>query len=177
MRGSHRRAAAGITGVPAEQIVATARLLWDARPVAFYTWSGLEQHSNATQTVRAIGQLYALTGCIDVPGGNVLFTPIPTNPIDGAELLSPRRPGLGDGPAGPPAGPGALRIHHGRGPVSGRPRPRPYRAGALVNFGAKLVMGHGNSARGRDPLAAVDFFAHADLFMSPTASRPTSCCR
>ena len=99
------QAAAGITGVPAEQIVATARLLWDARPVAFYTWSGLEQHSNATQTVRAIGQLYALTGCIDAPGGNVLFTPVPTNPIDGAELLSPQQLakaiGLQERPLGP----------------------------------------------------------------------------
>lgn len=77
--------------MPAEQIVATAQLLWDARPVAFHTWRGLEQHSNATQTVRAIGQLYALTGCIDAPAGNVLVTPVPTNPIDGAGLLSPQQ--------------------------------------------------------------------------------------
>jgi anaerobic selenocysteine-containing dehydrogenase len=39
----------------------------------------------------------------------------------------------------------------------------------LVNFGANLVMAHGNSARGRDALAALDFMVHADLFMSPTA--------
>ena len=127
-------AAARITGVPAEQIVATARLLWDARPVAFYTWSGLEQHSNATQTVRAIGQLYALTGCIDAPGGNVLFTPVPTNPIDGAELAQPAAAGQGHRRAGPPPWPSALRVHHRRGPVPGRARPRPVpgpRAGQL----------------------------------------------
>ena len=47
----------------------------------------------------------------------------------------------------------------------------PYRARALVNFGANLVMGHGNSARGRDALAALDFFVHADLFMNPTAEQ------
>ena len=62
-----------ITGVPAAQIVEATRTLWSSRPVAFYTWSGLEQHSNVTQTVRAIGVLYALTGCLDAPGGNVLF--------------------------------------------------------------------------------------------------------
>ena len=59
-RGGHRRA--------------QPRTLWDSRPVAFYAWSGLEQHSNATQTVRAINVLYALTGSLDVLGGNVLFT-------------------------------------------------------------------------------------------------------
>ena len=86
-----------ITGVPAEQIVATSRLLWEQRPVAFYTWSGLEQHSNATQTVRAIGQLYALTGCVDAPGGNVLFTPVPTNPACGHVRSDP--PGSSSSPA------------------------------------------------------------------------------
>jgi anaerobic selenocysteine-containing dehydrogenase len=45
----------------------------------------------------------------------------------------------------------------------------PYRARALVNFGANLVMAHGDSARGRDALAALDFFVHCDLFGSPTA--------
>jgi anaerobic selenocysteine-containing dehydrogenase len=64
-----------VTGVPAAQIVEATRTLWSSRPVAFYTWSGLEQHSNVTQTVRAIGVLYVLTGCLDAPGGNVLSPP------------------------------------------------------------------------------------------------------
>src|SRR6266540_1646943 len=50
---------ARITGVPAEQIVATAHLLWDRRPVSYFHWTGLEQHTNSTQTVRAISLLYA----------------------------------------------------------------------------------------------------------------------
>src|SRR4029079_17929675 len=76
-----------ITGVPAAEIERTARMLWEHRPVAFYTWSGLEQHSGTTQIIRAINVLYALTGCLDVPGGNVLFTTVPANPIAGMELL------------------------------------------------------------------------------------------
>ena len=171
MRGSRRSVAAGITGVPAEQIVATARLLWDARPVAFYTWSGLEQHSNATQTVRAIGQLYALTGCIDAPGGNVLFTPVPTNPIDGAELLSPQQRAKAIGVQDRPLGPARFEFITGEDLYRAAIDHVPYRARALVNFGANLVMAHGNSARGRDALAALDFFVHADLFMNPTAEQ------
>ncbi len=52
-------------------------LLWEARPVAYYAWSGVEMHTNATQTARAIAQLYALTGSFDSPGGNVRLRPFP----------------------------------------------------------------------------------------------------
>ena len=93
-----------ITGVPAADVIAAARTIWDARPVAFYTWSGLEQHHGATQTTRAIDVLYTLTGSLDVPGGNVLFEAVPSNPVDGQEFLSPGRPpavGVDRRPLGP----------------------------------------------------------------------------
>ncbi|WP_275294285.1 molybdopterin-dependent oxidoreductase [Amycolatopsis sp. La24] len=160
-----------ITGVPAEQIVATARLLWEHRPVAFYTWSGLEQHSNATQTVRAIGQLYALTGCIDAPGGNVLFTPVPTNPVDGRELLAPEQRAKTIGVRERPLGPARFEFVTGEDLYRAALDGVPYRARALVNFGGNLVMAHGDSARGRDALRALDFFVHTDLFLNPTAEQ------
>jgi anaerobic selenocysteine-containing dehydrogenase len=159
-------AAEAVTGVPAEQIVEAARTLWQSRPVAFYTWSGLEQHSNATQTVRAIGVLYALTGCLDAPGGNVLFTPVPANRIDGIEFLSPDQRAKAIGIDEHPLGPARFEFVAGAdfydAALAGRAR-------ALVNFGANLVMAQADSARGRDALAALDFFVHADLFMNPTA--------
>ncbi|MDQ4076077.1 MAG: molybdopterin-dependent oxidoreductase, partial [Chloroflexota bacterium] len=65
--------AEAICGIDRHQIEGAARLLWEARPVAYYAWSGVEMQSNATQIARAIGQLYALTGSLDAPGGNVLF--------------------------------------------------------------------------------------------------------
>jgi len=158
-------AAEAVTGVPAAQIVDAARTLWESRPVAFYTWSGLEQHSNATQTVRAIGVLYALTGCLDAPGGNVLFASVPANRIDGFEFLSAEQRAKAIGVAERPLGPARFEFVTGQdfytAALAGRAR-------ALVNFGSNLVMAHGDSARGRDALAALDFFAHADLFMSPT---------
>src|SRR6516162_6536208 len=160
-----------ITGVPAGEIIAVARLLWDTRPVAFYTWSGLEQHSNATQTVRAIGQLYALTGCIDAPGGNILFTPAPANPIDGMQLLPAEQRGKAIGVQERPLGPARFEFVTGEDFYQAALDGIPYRARALVNFGANLVMAHGDSARGRDALGALDFFVHTDLFMSPTAEQ------
>ena len=53
-----------ICGVDRSQIEAAARMLWEARPVAYYAWSGVEMQTNSTQIARAIAQLYALTGSL-----------------------------------------------------------------------------------------------------------------
>jgi anaerobic selenocysteine-containing dehydrogenase len=158
-----------ITGVAAAEIERTARTLWDARPVAFYTWSGLEQHSGTTQIVRAIGQLYALTGSLDTRGGNVLFPSVPANRVDGPELLAPSQRAKAIGLAKRPLG--GARFEHvtGEDLFTAALDGDPYRVRGLVNFGANLVMAHGDSARGRDALAALDFFVHADMFLNPTA--------
>jgi anaerobic selenocysteine-containing dehydrogenase len=160
-----------ITGVPAAEIERTAQVLWESRPVAFYTWSGLEQHSGTTQMIRAINVLYALTGCLDVPGGNVLFTPVPTNPIAGMELLDPVQRGTTIGVAERPLGPPRFEFVTGEDFYTAALEGRPYRARGLVSFGSNLVMAHGDSARGRDALKALDFHVHLDLFMSPTAEQ------
>jgi anaerobic selenocysteine-containing dehydrogenase len=161
--------AEAITGVPAAEIERTARMLWESRPVAFYTWSGLEQHSNTTQTIRAINQLYALTGSFDAPGGNVLFAGVPTNRIDGAELLSSEQRAKALGVDSRPLGPARFEFVTGEDFYTAALDGRPYRARGLLNFGANMVMAHGDSNRGRAALAALDFFVHADLFMNPTA--------
>jgi anaerobic selenocysteine-containing dehydrogenase len=160
-----------ITGVQTATIEQTARTLWESRPVAFYAWSGLEQHGNATQTVRAINQLYALTGSFDVRGGNVLFPSVPANPIDGAELLSDEQRAKAVGVAQRPLGPARFEFVTGEDVFTAALEGHPYRVRGLVNFGANLVMAHGDSARGRDALTALEFFVHADLFMNPTAEQ------
>ena len=158
-----------VTGVPAEAVVATARTLWTSRPLAFYTWSGLEQHRNTTQMIRAVNVLYALTGCLDAPGGNVLFTPVPTNPVDGIDLLNDDQRARAIGVLDRPLGPARFEFITGEDFYTAALEHRPYRARALVNFGANLVMAHGDSARVRDALVSLDFFVHADIFPSPTA--------
>ncbi|GAB3068269.1 molybdopterin-dependent oxidoreductase [Intrasporangium mesophilum] len=154
-----------ITGVPAADIVATARTLWESRPVAFYTWSGLEQHNGATQTIRAIDVLYALTGSFDVRGGNVLFEAVPSNPIDGMELLSgPRPPAVGVEQR--PLGPARFEFVTGEDFYTAAIERR---ITTLVGFGGNPVMAHADSLRGREALRSLDFFVQADLFMTPTA--------
>src|SRR5262249_24148834 len=64
---------AAITRVPAEKAWKAAQILAHNRPVSMYMWNGVGQHTNATQTSRAIASLYALIGDIDRAGGNVVF--------------------------------------------------------------------------------------------------------
>ena len=160
-----------ITGVPAADIERTALLLWENRPVAFYTWSGLEQHSGTTQMIRAVNVLYALTGCLDAPGGNVLFSTVPTNPVAGLELLDPAQQAKAIGVSDRPLGPARFGLVTGEDFYSAALDGRPYRARGLVSFGSNLVLAHGDSARGRAALQALDFHVHLDLFMGPTAEQ------
>lgn len=161
--------AAEITGVGAEAIEATARLLWSSRPVAYYAWSGVEQHTGATQMARAIAQLCILTGSFDVPGGNVLFAGVPTNRIDGAEMLSTAQRAETLGLSARPLGPSRWEYVTSGEVYDAILDARPYRVHGVVGFGADLVMAHADSRRARDALRSVDFMVHADLFMNPTA--------
>ena len=60
---------AGLTGVPAEQIVAAARFYADG-PSSFVSGHGIDAASNGVQTFRAFHCLVAISGNIDRPGGN-----------------------------------------------------------------------------------------------------------
>ena len=158
-----------ITGIDRRDVERAARTLWEHRPVAYYAWSGVEQHTNATQTARAIAQLYALTGSFDAPGGNVLFASVPVNAIEGAELLSAEQKEKALGLAQRPLGPARWELITSGDLYTAAIEGEPYRARGLVCFGANMLLAHADSARGRKALASLDFHVHADLFMTPTA--------
>ncbi len=158
-----------ICGVPRNQIENAARLLWEARPVAYYAWSGVEQHTNATQTARAIAQLYALTGSFDAPGGNVLFPAVPTPDVTGKKLMSAEQFAGTLGLVERPLGPSRWQYVTTDEVYRAILEQQPYAVRGLVGFGANLLLAHAGSRRGREALAALDFYVHADLFMNPTA--------
>lgn len=160
-----------ITDVPAAAIEKAARVLWENRPVAFYSWSGIEMQSASTQIVRAINVLYALTGSLDAPGGNVLFTKVPTNPVAGGDLLPAEQWAKALGVEDRPLGPARFGFVTGEDFYTAALDGTPYRARGLVTFGSNLLMAHGDSARGRAALQALDFHVHLDHFMSPTAEQ------
>ena len=159
-----------ICGVGPDQIERAARLLWEARPVAYNAWSGLEMQSNATQIARAIGLVYALTGSFDAKGGNVILPAVPTEDVSGNELLSAEQRAHALGLPERPLGPSRFQHITSEELYRGILEQQPYAVRGLVGFGANLLLSHADGGRGREALAALDFYVHADLFMNPTAA-------
>ena len=161
--------AEAITGVPAKDIRDAARLMWAARPTSLYAWTGVGQHTNATQTARAISLLYALLGSFDAPGGNVRFAAPASRDVSGAEFVKPETLanalGRGERPLGPPASGWITSDDFYRAVTE----EHPYPVKGLVVFGANLLVSHVDTERGEEALSKLDFHVHIDLFMTPTA--------
>jgi anaerobic selenocysteine-containing dehydrogenase len=162
--------AALLSGVDRDTIRAAAQLLWQHRPVAHLTWTGLEQQSNATQTDRAIAILHALTGSIDVPGGNVHFAQVHVNDVSGSELRSSAQSqkalGLSERPLGLGKSGWILSDDLYRAVIEARP----YRVRGLVGFGLNLLLSHADSACGAEALRRLEFHVQSDLYLTPTAA-------
>src|SRR5262249_33764098 len=156
--------------IPRRQLEEAARLIWHARPTSYYAWSGHEQHANTTEMARAMALLYAMTGCFDAPGGNVLLPAIPSAPITGEDLPAAKRlapaVGLAERPLGPARWNSVSAHDFYRAALEGIPYP----VRGLIGFGANLLLAQADPARGRAALSALDFYAHADLYMTPTAA-------
>lgn len=157
------------TGVPADRLRQAAQWLAASRRISYFSWTGIAQHANATQTDRAIALLYALTGCVDAPGGNRHLRRLPVNAPNDRRLLDPAQAalalGLAQRPLGPPAFGWTLADDFQRAALEGVP----YRVRALVGFGANLVLSQPDSARTAAALDALEFQVHVDLFENPTA--------
>ncbi|HVH79361.1 MAG TPA: molybdopterin-dependent oxidoreductase, partial [Stellaceae bacterium] len=159
-----------ICWVAKAQVEEAARLIWEARPVSYYAWSGHEQHANATQTARAMSLLYALTGSFDAPGGNVLFPAPPSAAITGDDLSSTKNMAPALGLALRPLGPAKFGSVTTRDLYRAILDGEPYPVRALIGFGSNMLLAHADSGQGRQALAALDFYAHTDMFMTPTAA-------
>ena len=156
--------------IPRNQLEQTAHTIWHARPVSYYAWSGHEHHANSTETARAMAMLYALTGSFDAAGGNVLLPNVPAGSITGEALPAAKglAPAIGliERPLGPARWSSVSTQDFYRAVLEGAPYP----VRGLIGFGSNLLLAQGDPVRGRAALAALDFYAHADLFMNPTAA-------
>src|SRR5579884_288700 len=160
-----------ITWVPAADVRRAVRTLVGEQPSCYYTWVGLEQHTNSMQTNRAVSIFFALTGQFDRRGSNVLFASTPTNPISGFELLpaeqASRRLGRAERPLGPTDSPGHVQAGDVyRAILTGRPYP----VKALVTVGGDPLVGSADPATGQAALAALDYYVHVDLVCNPSAT-------
>ena len=159
-----------LTWVDARQVTETAQLLYASRPVSYYAWSGVGQHTNATQTDRAISLLMALTGSFDAPGGNVEFARPSVRDVKGGELLSAEQRAKCIELKRSPLGPGSNGWVGSDALYDAILYGDPYPIRGLVNFGRNFLINHADSERGARALSNLEFFVHCDVMMTPTAS-------
>ncbi|MCP3465778.1 molybdopterin-dependent oxidoreductase [Bradyrhizobium sp. CCGUVB23] len=160
---------AELTWLDESKITAFYELFESCPRLAYHSWTGVGQHTNATMTERAIATLYALTGACDRRGGNVWPAPPPTRTVNDYTLLPPEQQakalGLSELPLGPPSRGWITARDFSRAVLTGEP----YRVEALMSFGTNFVVSQGHSSRNREALRALDFHVHVDMFMNPTA--------
>lgn len=66
---------AEITWVPKEKIIQAARMYATSKPSAIRFGQPLDSNAEATSSIHALNCLWAITGNLDVPGGNVITRP------------------------------------------------------------------------------------------------------
>lgn len=158
-----------LTRIPGRAIRETVRRLVDNRPVSYYTFNGIEQSVEATQTNRAISILFSLVGDFDQQGGNVVWPALPVNDLRGDELLPKeqraKRLGVSRFPLGPP------NFGHVEAPelYEAILEGYPYKVKGLLAFGGNLSLANPDSRLGKKALQSLEFYFQSELFMTPSA--------
>ena len=159
-----------ITWVPKEKIIQAARLYAETKPAALQWGVGVEQNINCVDADRALIYLVALTGNLDVPGGNVIFGLPPGLPRAKFSMFDQ----LPEGQREKLLGGDKYKL----GASINRLTPHvvwdaietgdPYPVRALVVFASNQLMARENANRVHKALKKVEFFAAVDIFKTPT---------
>ncbi|WP_028583355.1 molybdopterin-containing oxidoreductase family protein [Desulfogranum mediterraneum] len=159
------------TTIPAEDLINTVRLIVENSPCCWYSFNGVEQNINATQTNRAICLFYALTGDYDRQGGNHInsFLPPLKYPF-GFEFVTPemfmKNMAIAEHPLGPAGTIMSVPPHLICKAIE---KGDPYPVKGLMVFGANTVSANPDSKRTSAALKQLDFHVHIDHFLNPTA--------
>ncbi len=162
-----------ITWVTADTIREMARLYATSRPACISPRNALDQHTNCSGSIRAINALMAITGNLDVKGGNIFTIPVSMAFRD-MKLFDKLPPEQAEKKIG------AKNVLWSKlsttWPSAHAPEiwdailhDDPYPVRAMMVFGANPVLACANSRLVERALRKLDFLAVADHFMSPTA--------
>jgi anaerobic selenocysteine-containing dehydrogenase len=166
-----------LTGVPAILVVEAARLYAGPHPACISRCVSVDQTSDSIQTCRALSILSAITGNVDVPGGNVAVSARGersqnTHDFILADRISPESLKDRSGYATYPLLCGPLS------PVPSNHMPsfweqvatgKPYQIKAALIFGSNAAVSYTNSKRVVEGIGKFEFLAVCDQFMTETA--------
>lgn len=161
-----------ITGVPAEDIIKAATIYATRKPGVIEWGVGLEQNVNTLQTVRAIAILRALTGNLDVPGGDIIgsysMNPYPILKDKLPSDISKKRIG-GDTYKLLSGFRAYMPSAHIPGLIHAMRDGDPYRIRGLMLFGNNPLTTVADSRAVYDAMMKLDLLVVTDLFMTPSA--------
>ena len=171
-------AAAAIAGVPADDIVAAARIYADG-PSAFVSGHGIDAFTAGVQTFRAFHALLAVAGNLDRPGGNLrprrpagfkLYSDLLHDPAFRLPLeVEKQTIGADAFPlwAGPE---GWQMAAHNATVIDAMLTGEPHPVRALYASGVNIAVTYPDTARTLEALRSLDVFAVAAQTMTPTAA-------
>jgi anaerobic selenocysteine-containing dehydrogenase len=154
--------AEGHTGIPEKRIEDLARAYATTKPALIYEGNGLDMYTNGVDAVRTIAILIALTGNLDIPGGNAFmpFAPqssLPTKAVPREKRVWHEKFSVfGEVPF--PAVKEAVL-----GDEIGRPR-------AMIVHHCNPVLVQANEIRTRQALEKLDFLMVNEVFPTATSA-------
>jgi anaerobic selenocysteine-containing dehydrogenase len=153
-----------VTGISADLVRPVARAYARTKPAAIFTGNGLEHHSFGVQTMRLLAILKAISGNLDVPGGDLL-TPRPKLNDMTAPLPEPSIPPVGSEKF--PLFCRARKEAHAPSLAEAILDERPYPIKAMIIAGGNPTLEWPNSLRTRQALQKLEFLMVIDVVRSP----------
>ena len=161
---------AELTWISPEQMEKTARLYAKTKPAVIQWGNALDHTTNSFQSFRAICILKAITGNLDIPGGEIVPERLPMARPGHFMLLPqfPRRPEQMIG------GEFKLLARSATIPRQSVVRAvleeKPYPVKGMLLFGTNPLLTYPDAERTYQSLLKLEFLAVAELFMTPTAA-------
>jgi len=160
-----------ITWVPEAKIKDAARLYAKTKPACIQWGVAIEQTINCTDNNRILTDLMAITGNLDIPGGNVFFTPPPVRTLSQfamhRELSAEQREKQ--------LGGNTYKLAQRVALVTPKMvwdailTGKPYPVKAVQLHGSNPVITRANAREVYEALKQVDFLVVSDFFLTPTA--------
>lgn len=156
-----------ITRVSSKKIRDIARMYATNKPASLSLGLATDQSTNGIQTIRAIATLIAITGNLDVSGGNIILPPRMTWPKLRVEENVAHDTAIG---ADYPIYTKYARMEQQTTPILDvMLTEKPYPIKALINFGCNLAMTWSDTNKVRKAIQKLGLFVVCDIFMTETA--------
>jgi len=159
--------AAEITWIPADKIREATRMYATVKPASFHKRVGTDQNINSVQTARAASILIALTGNLDIKGGNLLYSGPGFSPYKPSPEVEDTRLGATTYPLSASRKAPFAFVHSGLAADAMLGGEKPLKA--VYVAGGSPILCMQNSRKMWKAFKNLELCVVAEFFMSPTA--------